>query len=192
MAISEKRKRYLREWYKKNSERLRKKSNAWAKEWRAKNPKKAKEQDKLSRERNRERRLEYAKEWYQANKNRNDYRKRKNEYRNNRRKNDPKFHLDTNFAIMILKALKEKKEGRRWEKLVGYTLNDLRKHLEKKFNGRMAWDNYGSYWHIDHIIPKSKFCYTSSKNKEFKKCWALNNLQPLEGKENLRKNCRDE
>jgi len=71
------------------------------------------------------------------------------------------------------------------EKLVGYTLENLTKHLEKQFDDKMSWDNYGSYWHIDHIKPKSLFNYTSEIDKEFKECWGLNNLQPLEAKANL-------
>ena len=51
----------------------------------------------------------------------------------------------------------------------------------------MSWDNYGSYWHVDHIKPKSLFHYNNSENPEFKKCWALENLQPLEKFENIRK-----
>jgi len=30
-----------------------------------------------------------------------------------------------------------------------------------------------------HIIPISHFRFTSVKDKEFKMCWSLNNLQPL-------------
>ena len=52
----------------------------------------------------------------------------------------------------------------------------------------MTWENQGSYWHIDHIKPKSLFEYDSIDHPEFKKCWSLDNLQPLEAKENMRKN----
>lgn len=50
----------------------------------------------------------------------------------------------------------------------------------------MSWDNYGE-WHIDHKIPDCKFNYISVNDKEFQKCWALKNLQPLWAIENLRK-----
>lgn len=51
----------------------------------------------------------------------------------------------------------------------------------------MNWDNYGSYWHIDHIKPISLFKYETAEDPEFKKCWALDNLQPLEKIANLKK-----
>lgn len=65
------------------------------------------------------------------------------------------------------------------------TYQDLIKHIEKQFDDKMTWDNYGSYWHIDHIRPKCSF-----KGNEFKECWALSNLQPLEAIENFRKSGR--
>ena len=42
--------------------------------------------------------------------------------------------------------------------------------------------------HIDHVIPKSHFNIISAECEDFKKCWALSNLQPLLAKDNLRKN----
>ena len=50
----------------------------------------------------------------------------------------------------------------------------------------MTIDNYG-LWEIDHIIPRSFFKYRSPRNKQFKKCWALENLQPLWKSENRKK-----
>jgi hypothetical protein len=77
--------------------------------------------------------------------------------------------------------------GRHWESLVSYNLNDLVKHLEKQFDDKMNWENYGSYWHIDHIKPKSLFKYVYPEDEDFKKCWSLENLQPLEKIANMRK-----
>jgi len=50
----------------------------------------------------------------------------------------------------------------------------------------MSWENYGK-WHIDHIIPISKFNFITSEHLDFKRCWALKNLQPLEAKQNMSK-----
>jgi hypothetical protein len=47
------------------------------------------------------------------------------------------------------------KKGRKWEHLVGYTVEDLMAHLESLFVGGMNWENMGD-WHIDHKVPKSK------------------------------------
>ena len=60
-------------------------------------------------------------------------------------------------------------------------------HLESKFDDKMTWDNYGSYWHVDHIVGVANFNYTSYEDEAFKKCWSLENLQPLYGVDNLKK-----
>ena len=84
-------------------------------------------------------------------------------------------------------SLRGKKEGRRWESLVGYKLKDLIMHLEKQFDENMSQVNYGSYWWIDHIKPRSLFNYTIPEDKEFKECWSLGNLQPMEKIANIKK-----
>jgi hypothetical protein len=84
------------------------------------------------------------------------------------------------------------KEKRQWEKLVGYSVADLIAHLEKQFKPEMNWDNYGTYWHIDHVKPKSWFAFQSAEDQSFRECWALSNLQPLEAKLNISKGNRYE
>jgi len=65
--------------------------------------------------------------------------------------------------------------------------NDIRA-VSKSVKRGMNWNNYGNYWAIDHIKPRSLFTYISPNDPEFKKCWSLDNLQPLEKIENIKKN----
>ena len=102
-------------------------------------------------------------------------------------KNNPSFRINNSMSSLIWRAIKGKKNGRMWQHLVGYTLKDLMKYLENKFESWMNWENYGK-WEIDHIKPKSLFKYETAEDSEFKKCWALENLQPLEKSANRRKN----
>jgi len=113
--------------------------------------------------------------------------KLRNERLKEYRKTKIKYRLDCSFHSAIYKALKGNKNGRKWKSLVDYTIEDLIKHLEVQFDKKMNWDNYGNYWEIDHIKPKSLFKYENAEDEEFKKCWALENLQPLEVSENRRK-----
>jgi 5-methylcytosine-specific restriction endonuclease McrA len=73
-------------------------------------------------------------------------------------------------------------------------LEQLKQRLKSTFTPEMNWHNYGSYWHIDHIIPVNyfvnKYRITNNpieKQQLIKECWALSNLQALEGRENIRK-----
>lgn len=72
-------------------------------------------------------------------------------------------------------------------KYLPFTIKELRVHMENQFDDWMSWENYG-LWHIDHIRPVASFEFTSMEDEDFKKCWALENLQPLKDTENMRKN----
>jgi hypothetical protein len=72
------------------------------------------------------------------------------------------------------------KAGRHWETLVDYTVDQLKVHLEKLFTPEMNWDNYGSVWEIDHKIPVSVHNFEKPEDLDFRICWSLKNLQPLE------------
>lgn len=127
---------------------------------------------------------EYNKEYCQ----RPEVKERYNIARKLRRKIDPKYKLKLCIATVIRQSLNGNKNGRHWESLVGYTLADLKCHLEKQFKPGMTWDNYGrNGWHIDHIIPISAFNFTSPDHLDFKLCWSLSNLQPLWAFENCSK-----
>lgn len=70
-------------------------------------------------------------------------------------------------------------------KTLGYSASELREHLERKFKKGMTWDNYGSEWVVDHIIPVAEYDGTSAS--EMRECFSLFNLQPLWKKENREK-----
>jgi hypothetical protein len=99
----------------------------------------------------------------------------------------PSGRLNNSMTSGINRSLRGNKQGRHWETLVGYTVNQLKSHIENQFTSDMSWDNYGSYWEIDHKIPKSLFKYQSTNEEEFKKCWSLDNLRPLNKSINRRK-----
>jgi endogenous inhibitor of DNA gyrase (YacG/DUF329 family) len=84
------------------------------------------------------------------------------------------------------RSLRGRKAGRSWEKLVGYTVVELMRHLEALFQEGMTWENFGD-WHIDHKRPVSSFSFADVTDPDFQECWALENLQPLWELENLSK-----
>ena len=61
----------------------------------------------------------------------------------------------------------------------------LREWFEFNFTSEMNWENYGTYWSIDHIIPACKFDL-SIEDEKFKCCnWS--NLMPVTIKYNSSK-----
>lgn len=110
----------------------------------------------------------------------------KNKWRKKYMATNPKFKLNCKMSSKINKSLCGAKAGLHWEDLVGYTLDQLKVHLEKQFDDKMTWENYGK-WHIDHKIPLAVHNFTSSNHLDFKRAWSLENLQPLWAHENLSK-----
>jgi hypothetical protein len=102
---------------------------------------------------------------------------------------DPIFRLRHRISNAMRKMLHGTKANRKWETLVGYTIGELKRHIEKQFTLGMSWNNYGE-WHVDHIIPISWWVIRSSNDIAFQMCWALDNLQPLWAVDNLRKGNR--
>jgi len=84
-----------------------------------------------------------------------------------------------------LKKRRLSKGGKTFE-LLGYSGEELTSHIESQFKDGMSWDNMDE-WHIDHIRPVASFDFDSMDDPEFKKCWALSNLQPLWALENMQK-----
>ena len=106
-------------------------------------------------------------------------------------KSNMTFKLNLLMANAINRALGGRKNRQQWEYLVGYAVEDLKQYLEKQFKDGMTWNNYGKDgWHIDHIIPKSVFNFSSPEHIDFKRCWALSNLQPMWAKENIKKQAK--
>lgn len=104
----------------------------------------------------------------------------------------PRGRLLNSIRNGIAHSLRGSKNGKRWEVIVGYTFEKLRASLEKRFKEGMTWENYGSYWHVDHKIPVAAFNFEKPEDLDFKRCWALKNLQPLEAKKNLSKGAKIE
>jgi len=125
-----------------------------------------------------------SREWKMKNRDRVLASQRKRYYE--RRANDPRLRLDDSISANLRQKLRGVKCGKKWQSLVGFSVDELKRHLERQFLPGMSWDNYGE-WHVDHIIPIAAFNYKTPDDIDFKKCWTLKNLQPLWRKENLSK-----
>ncbi len=110
-----------------------------------------------------------------------------------KRKHRIDYRLNNAMSTYIHAILRGQKAGRKWAALVGYTADELRARLEDQFEPWMTWDNWGVIndkrrtWNIDHIRPVSSFNITSAECEDFKQCWALTNLMPLDAFENVSK-----
>lgn len=97
-----------------------------------------------------------------------------------------KVRIDYKVKAVLNYCIKKNKETAGFRKYFCFTFNQFKSHFNNLFKENMCFDNYG-FWQVDHKIPKAYFNYSSIKDIEYKKCWCLNNLQPLEKKLNQKK-----
>lgn len=102
----------------------------------------------------------------------------------------PKRKFFKNIRKRLKDIIKKDKNTGRYRKDVGCTRQELIRHIESQFQEGMSWDNYGqgenndhqNCWHIDHIIPISKY------EGEYPNHYT--NLQPMWGIDNIKKGNR--
>jgi hypothetical protein len=112
-----------------------------------------------------------------------------------RRKIDIQWKIKKNVGSAICNSIRKQNivKNASCFKYLGYSVEELKTHLESQFEPWMNWQNWGIIstedrtWNIDHIYPQSKLPYDSLEHPNFKKCWALENLRPLCSLKNIKK-----
>ena len=181
-----------RRWKLENKDKVRAARNRYTKKY----PEKVKEESKKYREEH----PGYKKEWYNQHKeeakewwqNRNEEQKAvKAEYNKNwknyRYKNNNNYRIRCTISSAVRRSLKGIKKGDSIKNILGYSIEELKEWLESQFEDWMNWENLGltavkekETWQIDHIIPVNTFNIKEIGDEEFRKCWALSNLRPLD------------
>ena len=99
--------------------------------------------------------------------------------RRDRRAADPVFRMRCRIAAR-LGAMLSGKGGRRSEELLGFTMQELRAHIERQFTNGMGWEAFQrGEIEIDHIMPVASFRITGYSDPDFRACWGLANLRPM-------------
>jgi|APGre2960657373_1045057.scaffolds.fasta_scaffold72064_2 hypothetical protein len=191
-ANKDKRKVQMKAYRETNKEKAKEYSKVY---WEV-NKDKKKAYDKNWNENNKERLKVYKKIWGEVNKDklkvqqktwREDNKDKINNYSNNRRKTDIQFKLTQNLRARLNSAIKCNYKAGSAVKDLGCTVEQLKQHLESKFQSGMTWDNWAlDGWHIDHIKPLASFDLTD--RKQLLEACHYTNLQPLWAKDNLSKN----
>ncbi len=171
-----------REYYLKNKDRLRKINHEYSLKHKDESRKYGREYGVKNRDKISIRNREYR------SKNKDKILISRRNKQQNLQKTSLQFILSNRMRKGVWRSLRKKKNGYSWEKLVGYSADELKKHLEFLFTSDMSWELFfcGKI-HIDHKIPRSFFIYDKPEDQEFQYCWSLGNLQPLWAKDNISK-----
>jgi hypothetical protein len=99
-------------------------------------------------------------------------------------RDDPKEKMKRYVRTRIYNALIKNKSKNTIEYL-GLSSNEYIDYIVQ-YNDQFSLENYGSQWHIDHVIPLSKFNLNDETQQKMAFNWR--NTMPLSCRENLCKN----
>jgi hypothetical protein len=101
-------------------------------------------------------------------------REQKTEWCKNAHNTNMNYRIKKSLAARLRTVLVKKTSTMNY---IGCNIQYLREWFEFNFTSEMNWDNYGSFWSIDHIIPVCKFDLT--KDNEKLQCWNWSNMMPV-------------
>lgn len=117
-----------------------------------------------------------AAKWNRDNKQKRNLRLR--EWMRARSKTNVQYRLGKNLRTRIWWAMKAQMcRSKNVVSLLGCSVSELKQKLETQFTSGMTWENYGSFWEIDHKTPCISFDLADPLQKQ--KCFHFSNLQPL-------------
>jgi hypothetical protein len=97
---------------------------------------------------------------------------------------NPEEKIKRNMKSLISSKLRNSK-SRHTSDYLGKGMKDIISWIEYNMEQDMTWENYGSYWEIDHSLPISLFDVL--KENEMILCFCWMNLMPMLKFENNRK-----
>ena len=116
-------------------------------------------------------------------------------YKRKRMATDIKFKLEATIRTAVRHSLTEEpryeRKDRKTFAVLGFTVAELKAHLLKTIPSGYTWDDFLSgALHVDHKTPLAAFNFTSYEDHDFKRAWALSNLQLLPALENITKGAK--
>ena len=103
------------------------------------------------------------------------------------------FRLKKIIRCRVYGAIKQSTNAKprmpkRTTEMLGCSIQKMKSHLQKQFKRGMTWENHGTHWHVDHIVPLCEFDFTNPIQSALATHYT--NLQPLWAKDNLMKSDR--
>ena len=179
-CINEDRKIYMKDYYEENKKE-------WKKKERQRNKKKIEELTESNTKECRDCKESKTILEFRLNRNRckDCERKINRDYVIDKRHNDPIAKMIYNCRNRLLLAIGKKNKKQSTIFYLGEDMSLIKDWFSFCFSDGMNWDNQGLFWHIDHVIPVSRF--NLETEEDVIRCFNWKNLSPLTAKENLTK-----
>lgn len=98
---------------------------------------------------------------------------------------DTQFRLSKVLRTRLYKTIKGTKTSTSMIAFMDMDLALFRQWIEYQFDDVMSWDNYATYWEIDHFQPCSSFNLDTDDDKYL--CFHWSNMRPLVKDLNMKK-----
>lgn len=114
-----------------------------------------------------------------------DYREKQNKSKKERYHNNPTERIGRNYRCYLRDYLFKGRTTKNIDDIVGLSPEKMKDWLEYNFEPGMTWDNYGTFWNLDHVMPCSSF--DLEDELQLYECFSWKNTMPVYYKENLEK-----
>lgn len=152
------------------------------KEWRAKNKDKVKKYNDNYRKNYPEKIKFKSKKYFQ------DHKKEINQSYTLRRSTDIQFKISHSLRGKLFNSIKKESKRSSALLLLGCSVKEFKKYIEKQFKPGMSWDKWGNgkdKFHLDHIVPIAAFDLTDYEQQKI--CFHYTNFRPAWSHENWSK-----
>lgn len=113
------------------------------------------------------------------------YQEKNNKYKRDNYNNNPQERKRRHYRMYLRDYIFRGKVSKKIDTIVGLSQEQMRDWLEFNFKPGMTWDNYGTFWNLDHVKPCCAFDLT--EKQEIYNCFSWKNTLPVYCKENLEK-----
>jgi hypothetical protein len=86
-----------------------------------------------------------------------------------------KFREKRKWQLALRRYVLEKNASASYAYYFGLGIEDFRKWIEVQFIGDISWENFGSVWQFDHVIPLAYFDF--SNDDDLQLCWNFINIR---------------
>ena len=86
-----------------------------------------------------------------------------------------KFREKRKWQLSLRRYILERNMAFSYAPYFGLDIENYRKWIELQFTGDLNWDNFGTSWQFDHIVPVGYFDFTIPE--DLKLCWNFINVR---------------
>lgn len=86
-----------------------------------------------------------------------------------------RFREKRKWQLALRRYVLEKNKSSAYAQYFGLSIEDFRKWIELQFTKGLNWENFGTAWQFDHIVPVTYFDF--SKENDLRLCWNFINIR---------------